>query len=706
MSPVGATAPEDRSFPGQHARTRAFTLGRPRDFAISADGGRVAFLRSAVGDDPELKLWVLDLETGAERLVADPAGLGVAAGIPAAERARRERTRERSSGIVAYATDEAGGVAAFAFGGRMYLADLAAGGVRELPAAAPVTDPRPDPSGARVAYVAGGALHVTAPGPAPRWRRALAAPDHPEVTVGLAEFVAAEEMGRVRGYWWAPDGGRLAAARVDNRPVCRWHLADPSDPAAPPTPLRYPVAGTPNADVRLLVVDLDGHAVEVEWPRERLPYLAQVRWDAGAPLTLVVQSRDQRELRVLVADAGTGATSAVWADRDPAWVELVPGVPRWLPDGRLLTAGDRDGARRLLVDGEPVTPDGLQVRRVLAAADPGGIVFAGSEEPTEVHLFRLRLPGVPERLTAEPGVHDAVVRGEVMVVTSSRLHAGPATCVHLPGREPLPVASFAETPVVRPRPALLRAGGRALRSALLLPSGPAHPGPLPVLLDPYGGPHGQRVLAAAAAYWTPQWFADQGFAVLVTDGRGTPGRGPDWERAVHRDLAGPVLEDQVAALEAVAAEHPELDLTRVAIRGWSFGGYLAALAVLRRGDVFAAAIAGAPVADWRLYDTHYTERYLGDPERDADAYERSSLLADAAALRRPLLLIHGLADDNVVAAHTLRLSSALFAAGRPHAVLPLPGVTHMTPQQAVARNLLVLQLEFLRAAFGLPGGPG
>jgi dipeptidyl-peptidase-4 len=217
-------------------------------------------------------------------------------------------------------------------------------------------------------------------------------------------------------------------------------------------------------------------------------------------------------------------------------------------------------------------------------------------------------------------------------------------------------------------------------------------------MDPYGGPHGQRVLAARGAHLSSQWFADQGFAVVVVDGRGTPGRGPEFERAVYRDLAGPVLDDQVDALHAVARQFPDLDLSRVGIRGWSFGGYLAALAVLRRPDVFHAAIAGAPVTDWSLYDTHYTERYLGHPDTDPEAYARSSLIADAARLERPLLLVHGLADDNVVAAHTLRLSSALLAAGRPHSVLPLSGVTHMTPQEVVAENLLLLQVRFLTDA--------
>jgi dipeptidyl-peptidase-4 len=220
-------------------------------------------------------------------------------------------------------------------------------------------------------------------------------------------------------------------------------------------------------------------------------------------------------------------------------------------------------------------------------------------------------------------------------------------------------------------------------------------------MDPYGGPHGQRVLAAASAYLVPQWLANQGFAVVIADGRGTPGRGPEWERAVHREIAAPVLEDQIDALRGAAEAMGDLDLSRVGIRGWSFGGYLAAMAVLRRPDVFHAAVAGAPVTEWRLYDTHYTERYLGHPDEDPDAYDRTSLLPDAPRLERPLLLIHGLADDNVTAAHTLRLSSALLAAGRPHSMLPLSGVTHMTPQEEVAENLLLLQVDFLRRALGV-----
>jgi dipeptidyl-peptidase-4 len=325
-------------------------------------------------------------------------------------------------------------------------------------------------------------------------------------------------------------------------------------------------------------------------------------------------------------------------------------------------------------------------------------VFTGSlDDPAQVHVFEWSHEGVV-RLTEEAGWHNATIGGDVTVLSSANLeHVGFSHRVQWQGGE-LSVSSCAETPLVKPTVRLLRLGKRELPAGLLLPTGHVPGTKLPVLLDPYGGPHAQRVLRTLRSWLEPQWWADQGFAVLVVDGRGTPGRDPGWERSIHLDVAGPVLEDQVDALHAAAEIEPDLDLSKVAIRGWSFGGYLAGLAVLRRPDVFHAAVAGAPSADWAHYDTHYTERYVGTPQDNPEVYARNSLLDDAASLRRPLLLIHGLADDNVVAAHTLLLSQRLTEAGRPHSVLPLTGVTHMTPQEEVAENLLLLQLDFLRQA--------
>ena len=741
---------EAESFPRRQARTRRFTLGEPRDVRVSDDGARVAFLRSSGPVDPVNALWVLDVASGTERLVAEPRRLlgehhGSSADrdggnyVPAAERARRERVRETAEGIVSFDADAALTTAAFALSGRLWRVGLVAGDgpAEPLPARPGAFDPRVSPDGSRVAYVAGSSLRVTGDGAD---RLVIDEPDE-TVAWGSAEFVAAEEMGRTRGHWWSPCGSRLLAARVDTAPVRRRWIADPASPDAEPTEVRHPAAGEDNAAVGLALFHLrdaapvgvggpgaarpgagqeggavasgaetrssvDAGRVDVAWDLGGWEYLADVRWTADG-LLLTVQTRDQRTLGVLEADPGTGSCRLLRRVTDRAWVELVPGVPRLVGD-RLVTVEDRGPARRLCRDGEPLTPDDMQVRCVHHADDEGAVV-AASTDPAEVHVARVGWDGAVEWLSVAPGVNGAVVGGgTTALVGRSMEFSGRRYTVRSPGRAPARVlGSNAADPGLGLNVKIVELGPRRLVSAIVMPADSAAGagGALPVLLDPYGGPHAQRVQRAEALFHTSQWFADQGFAVLVVDGRGTPGRGPAFERAVRGDLAGPALDDQVDALRAAAELNPRLDLSRVAVRGWSFGGYLAALAVLRRPDVFAAAVAGAPVTDWRLYDTHYTERYLGHPAEEPANYERTDLTPLASGLVRPLLLIHGLADDNVVAAHTLRLSQALMAAGRPHTVLPLPGVTHMTPQEEVAENLLLIQLRFLQDALGMQPSP-
>ncbi|WP_189600501.1 S9 family peptidase [Streptomyces lateritius] len=703
------------SFPRQYARTQRFTLGVPRSFTVSPDGERVVFLRSSSGTDRSHALWVLDPQGRAgearERIAADPEALlaGAAEELPAEERARRERSREGSGGIVAYAVDGAVELAAFALSGRLFVAELRAGTAEELRVPGPVIDPRPSPDGRHIAYVARGALRVT--GADGEGDRALAEPEDAHTTYGLAEFVAAEEMDRARGFWWSPESDRLLVARADDRPVRRWWIADPAHPDREPQVVAYPAAGTPNADVRLYLVDLAGERTEVGWDRERYPYLARVHWSGGGAPLILVQARDQRTQLHLAVDTVTGATRTVHVDEDPAWLELVPGVPAWTPDGRLVRVADEGGARVLAAGDRALTGAALHVRAVLDIGENDILVSASAGEEAadpeigEIHVYRVNERGV-ERLSRGTGVHAAVRSGAVTVLSSAGPDVpGSVARVLRAGAEVAVVASHAERPVLSARVRLLEGGARRIPCAVLLPSGYEEgDGLLPVLMDPYGGPHGQRVVAAHNPHLTSQWFAEQGFAVIVADGRGTPGRSPAWEKAIRNDLT-PTLDDQVEALHALAGDFP-LDLNRVAVRGWSYGGYLAALGVLRRPDVFHAAIAGAPVTDMRLYDTHYTERYLGMPQESPEVYAANSLVTDDGLSApenpaRPLMIIHGLADDNVVVAHTLRLSSALLAAGRPHEVLPLTGVTHMTPQEQVAENLLLLQVDFLKRSLGL-----
>ena len=360
------------SFPRQYARTQRFSLGEPRNLTVSPDGERVVFLRSSAGDDPVNALWVMDVATGDERMVADPRALlglddPATGDLTDEERARRERTRDGSSGITAYATDAACKVVSFALNGRLFTAGLISGSARSIAVVGPVFDPRPDPTASRLAYVSGRQLRVAELDGS---SRALAGDDAREtdtVSWGTADFIAAEEMHRFRGYWWSPDGRSIAACRVDTSPVAEWTIADPGDPASPARVVRYPAAGTDNAVVTLHVLGLDGSRLDVDWDREFFPYLARVEWtDQG--LVFSAQSRDQRSSMVVRVDLSTGEGEVIAGDYDDAWVENVPGVPTMLSTGQLLTASDRDGVRRLYVDDEPVTPDDLQVRLLVSGS--------------------------------------------------------------------------------------------------------------------------------------------------------------------------------------------------------------------------------------------------------------------------------------------------------------------------------------------------
>lgn len=706
MTPV-----TELSFPRLSARTMNFQLGLPRSFTVSPDGARIVFLRTDSPTSRAHSLWVYDIAAGTERCVADAAVLltGGSEELTAEERARRERMRVGTAGVVAYSTDDAVSLAVFALSSRLFLVDLVGSEpARELQVTASVIDPRLDPTGRKVAYADGRGVHVcniaagsddlvAEPG--------AGEPD--EVVWGLAEFAAAEELDRSRGFWWAPDGEFLLVERYDETPVPIVYVADPAHPTSEPRQLRYPQAGKANALVSLWLVALDGTRVEVDWASDRaldgvtLEYLAEVTWAPGA-LLLALFTRDQKRLEIRTVEVTSGATTLLRALTDDIWIELLPGTPRLLPDGRLLHGLDLGQTTHLALDGEVFTPPGLQVHSV-QSADATGVVASVVPMIGSTALARLGFDGSVE-LRSEPGGVAIGASGGHTIVVSQRLLDEPqvSTVVRTGGMPVGTIASNADDPPITPKVISFVCGSRDYPTSVLFPS-EHRPGSkkLPVLMDPYGGPHARRVTNSAHAYLSSQWFADQGFVVIVADGRGMAGRGPAWDRLAHNDFVG-TIEDQVEVLHSVADRYPDdVDATKVGIRGWSFGGYIAALGVLARPDVFGAAIAGAPVTEWRLYDTAYTERYLGDPDEAADEYDRNGLLSLASGLTRPLMLIHGLADDNVVMAHTLQLSSALLAAGRPHEVLPLSGMTHMANNEVVAENLLLLQVDFLRRALDL-----
>jgi dipeptidyl-peptidase-4 len=692
------------SYPRQRARTRGFQLGRPRSFHITDT--RVLFIRSASGNDSAGSLWALELTPGAqEECVVDvrrDLAQQDSEALPDAERARRERMREVTDGITAFSVDGSGTRVVFTVSGTLFLLDLASRLITELPTPGPAVDPRIDAAGARVAFVSGQSLHVVTLDDLGAGARCIAASAHEDETWGLAEFIASEELSRYRGHWWLPGGESLLVERADSANVDRWWISDPANPDRQPHAVRYPSAGTANAVVELWCVDVSGARERITWDAHALPYVATVHVDARMALVELL-SRDQRTVSVCRVDLATRTLVELARRTDAAWVDVMPGAPSLDPDGHLLEiiADPITDTYRLARDGVPVSPAGLQVRALLAH-DAGTAIIAASPTPDTQALYRVGLAeGSVQPLTHEGVWSSGSASGDTLVIATAGARTAHTTFTVERGALRLPVINHAETPSVRIEPHYEEAGARGLRACILWPSWHVQGSrALPVVLSPYGGPHAQRVMRNAAAFATDQWLADQGFAVIVADGRGTPGRGPAWERAVLDDLATLPVEDQVDALQALGARHADLDLSRVGIRGWSFGGYLAALAVLDRPEVFHAAVAGAPVTDWQLYDTAYTERYLGDPATNGAAYARTSLLERASRLTRPLVLIHGIADDNVFVAHTLQLSSALLAAGRTHAVVPLSGVTHMTPQEVVAENLLMLEVDFFREHLG------
>lgn len=688
------------SFPRLHARTMRFTLGTPTSVSVSPDGAHVLFLRSRSGTDRTGLLWRLDAESGEESLLADPDDLlgGRAEHLPAAERARRERMRQGGAGITAYSTDLALDRAAVALSGGVFVGRLAGPDWVELPVVGPAVDPRLSPDGHWVAYHADGGLHI-APSDGSTAGRCLVSPDAADVTWGISDFVHAEELGRMRGFWWSPDSTSLLVARVDESLVPTYYIADPAHPQRPPAPVRYPAAGTANPATSLWHVHLDGSREQVVEVTSVAEYLVTVSWTGARPALIALLDRPQRQMSVLSFSPGE-PTHRLREITDDCWVDVVAGVPAWWGD-RLLTVERDIGADAgvLLADGEPVTPVRLHVRSVLGVTDRA-VLVAVAEDDRQIRVGRIHTDGRWEFLTSTETVATGWGAGRTTVIREDSLDScAPEVRVET-GSSRHRIGVHVVRPPTQPRPRFLARQRPDDPRVAVLVGDRAPDSAIPVLLDPYGGPHGHRVLASARAYLEAAWWAEQGYVVVVADGPGTSGR-PSWERAMSGGFAEVALRAQMRALDMVADELGDrVDRSRVAVRGWSFGGYLAALAVLERPDVVHAAIAGAPVTDWALYDTGYTERYLGRPGDDPGRYRTESLLERADRLRRPLMLIHGLADDNVVAAHTLALSSALLAAGRPHRVLPLSGVTHMASDDVVAENLLLAQRDFLTEALG------
>ena len=704
----------DPGFLQAYAKTYRFGLGHPSAITLTPDGKSVLFLRSGPRSFVQ-DLYEHDVVSGKERVLMTASSVlkGAAERLTDAEKARRERMRQTARGIASYHLSRDGRRLLVPLSGRLYAIERASGAVQELKTQPGgfALDPQLSPDGGKVSYLIAGDLYVfdITKG---REKR-LTTRESPEITHGSAEFVAQEEMGRLHGNWWSPDSKTLVVQRTDITKVERLHIAYPDRPAKTPLASPYPRPGTPNAEVTLGVVAAVGGTPKwLQWDRVRWPYVARVVWGKHGPLTVVVQDRAQQEVAVLAADADKGTTRVLHIERDAAWVNLDPQMPKWLKTGEFLWTTERDGEWVLELRGadgklvRKLTKPALGYRKLIGVDVANSAVnIVASADPTTAHRWVVPLakppvrgdgskPTAPDgvRLSKTPGQHTTIVddKTPTRVLVSDTLDRGRTfTAVGGPTGEPRTseLRSVAEKPAFSPNVSFHVVGDRSHRAMVLKPRNFKPGRKYPVIVYVYGGPHWAVVKRSSTRLALRQWIADHGYLVMSFDGRGTPHRGRAWERALRGNLIKAPMDDQVAALSSLGKQLPELDLSRVGIFGWSFGGYFSAMAVMRRPDVYKCAVAGAPVADWRDYDTHYTERYMGLPAENKAGYDDASVLTWAPKLSRPLLIVHGTADDNVYFTHAIKMSDALFRAGRSHAFLPLTGFTHMVADPKVMASL-------------------
>ncbi len=677
--------------------------------------GRYLYFLGLEGEGVARSLFREEVATGARQVIARAPSAG-GKGLTAEEILRRERQRIQDQGITQYHLAASADVAVFESGGEVYLARPGQEADRLTDTPSSEIDPQPSPDGTRVAFARDGELYVLDIKTRAESRLTSGARDG--LFHGIAEYIAQEEMDRASGFWWSPDGTRLAYTEVDETTIPVYPIVHQGKAAWEVESPRYPFVGGPNARVRLGVVPAGGG--ETVWVRisdkDEDFYLARVRFDEDGSLLVQVESRDQKSLRLLRADPRTGDVRPLLEDRSDSWINLHDDL-RPLRDGRFLWSSESTGFRHL----ELRARDGSLVRRLtegdwavddLEGVDEiEGLVYfsAAKDGVTERHLYRVALDGGPAaRVTTEPGWHKTTCArdGRLFVDVHESAAAPPRAILKDASGRQVRVLDGNSDPEPRslalrpPELVTLKArDGNVLHGALYRPQ-PLKPGAkYPAIVRVYGGPTAQTVMDGweVTADLRAQYLARHGYVVFRLDNRGTPRRGKAFETALAGHLGSVEVEDQVAGARYLAGL-PYVDGKRLGIYGWSYGGYMAARCLLLAPELFRAAVAGAPVADWDGYDTHYTERYMGRPQDNPEGYRASSLLPLASRLSGRLLIVHGMIDENVHFRHTARLMNALNSAQKRYDILIFPDERHLPRGEDDRRYMETRLVDFFDQA--------
>lgn len=681
------------------------TLMKPK---VAPDGSRVTFLRGKDSDRNQLDLWEYDIASGQTRLLVDSkVVLPGTETLSDEEKARRERQRIAAmTGIVDYQWSPDAKTLLFPLGGELYLYDLGRQGrdaVRQLTHGEGfATDPKISPRGGFVSFVrernlwvidlaSGKPLQLTRDGSA-------------TIGNGVAEFVADEEMDRHTGYWWAPDDSAIAFARIDESPVPVQKRYEMYADRVEMIEQRYPAAGDRNVQVKLGVVAPRAGAAPkwVDLGREQDIYLARVTWRDPQRLTFQRQSRDQKTLELIETTLADGRQRTLVTETSRTWVPLHNDL-RFLKDGRFVWSSERSGFEHLYLASEdgatltPLTSGAWPVDELLAVDEDAGKVYfrAGIESPlrSEIHAVPLA-GGAPVKLSRAAGMHSAAFANNASVYVDSWSNSTTPPQIELYRANGEKIATLLDNdladaahPYAKYRDAqrpveygtLTAADGRTeLHYSLIKPAGFDPAKQYPVAVYVYGGPASQTVTDSwpgRGDHLFNQYLAQHGYVVFSLDNRGTPRRGRDFGGALYGVQGTVEVADQLKGVEWLKRQ-PWVDGARIGVQGWSNGGYMTLMLLAKASDQYACGVAGAPVTDWGLYDTHYTERYMNLPAANPDGYREGRILTHIDGLTSPLLLIHGMADDNVLFTHSTNLMSALQKRGQPFELMTYPGAKH------------------------------
>ena len=668
--------------------------------ALAPDGSRVTFLKGKEEDFRRQDLWEYHLADRALRRLVDADTLTTDGALSEVEKARRERQRITATGIVEYSWQPGGAGLLFPLGGDLFYLPLD-GDLRRLTETdAFETDARFSPQGSYVSFIRDQNLFVIEL--ATGVERQLTNDGGGVILNGMAEFVAQEEMRRNTGYWWSPDETRIAFTRVDESPVelvDRYEVA--ADGSVTTVAQRYPFAGTDNVRIELGVVAVADAGVRwIDLGLDGDIYLARVDWlPDSLKLAFQRQSRDQKRLELIFADVTTGARRVVLTEDSDTWINLNDDLHFLENANQFLWASERSGFKHLYLyqrDGTLVSAltEGPWAIGALKGVDEAGgwVYFEGfADTPLEKHLYRVPLtgstPAPPLRLTEQGGWHDTVVAGDgsLFIDTFSAEDTPPRVALRrADGRR---IAWIVENPLDRRHPyhpyldhhapreygAINTQDGVTLLYQLMRPANFDPQRKYPAVVSVYGGPLAQRVRKGWSVDFN-QLLAQSGYVVFTLDNRGAANRGKAFEDVLYRAMGATEVEDQLLGVGFLKGL-PFVDPERVGLYGWSYGGYMTLMCMAKAPGAYAAGVSIAPVTDWRLYDTHYTERYLGDPAA-GPAYDDSSVFSYVDGLTDPLLVIHGMADDNVFFDHTVRLAAELQERRQRFEMMTYPGKKH------------------------------